>query len=140
MCILRRYERSTIYEKIYYKCIAKAIAYGLIELRSSLCSFLESNQFRRSEMSYIKATDVLPEELVNLIQNFIEGEYIYIPRKEGNRKAWGELTKSKQETFKRNLEIYEKYKTGVSIKTLCEIYYLSPKSIQRIIRKNRKDD
>lgn len=89
-------------------------------------------------MSYVKATDVLPEELLDLIQNYVDGEYIYIPRKESNRKSWGETTKSKKEISIRNLDIYEKYKEGVSIKDLSEMYYLSQKSIQRIILKMKK--
>lgn len=84
-------------------------------------------------MSYIKAIDVLPEELLELIQNYIDGEYIYIPRKECNRKTWGETTESKREISIRNLEIYKKYKEGISVRALSEMYYLSPKSIQRII-------
>ena len=32
-------------------------------------------------MSYIKAGDVLPKELVDKIQDYIDGEYIYVPRK-----------------------------------------------------------
>ena len=84
-------------------------------------------------MGYIKATDVLPEEILDLIQKYVEGEYIYIPKKECNRKLWGETTKSKNETYSRNLEIYKEYKEGVSIKVLSEMYYLSSKSIQRII-------
>ena len=84
-------------------------------------------------MSYIKATDVLPEEILDLIQKYVEGEYLYIPKKECNRKLWGETTKSKKETYDRNFDIYNKYKEGVSIKVLSEMYYLAPKSIQRII-------
>jgi Mor family transcriptional regulator len=84
-------------------------------------------------MSYIKATDVLPEELLDLIQDYIDGQYIYIPRNECNRKTWGEKTKSKIEISIRNSEIYKKYKEGVSIKALSEMYFLSVKSIQRII-------
>ena len=84
-------------------------------------------------MSYIKAMDVLPEELLDLIQNYIDGEYIYIPRKKCNRKTWGETTEAKRTNSVRNSELYEKYKKGVSVKVLSEMYYLSPKSIQRII-------
>ncbi|AGY78176.1 CD3324 family protein [Clostridium autoethanogenum] len=84
-------------------------------------------------MSYIKAIDVLPEELLELIQNYIDGEYIYIPRKECNRRAWGETTESKRKISIRNSEIYNKYKEGISVRVLSEMYYLSPKSIQRII-------
>lgn len=90
-------------------------------------------------MSYIKATDVLPEELLELIQKYIEGEYIYIPRKECNKRTWGEITKSKKETSSRNSEIYEKYKEGVSTKVLSEMYYLSTKSIQKIILQIKRE-
>ncbi|APC81470.1 DNA-binding response regulator [Clostridium botulinum] len=76
---------------------------------------------------------MLPEELLELIQNYIDGEYIYIPRKECNRKTWGENTESKRKISIRNSEIYKKYKDGISVKVLSEMYYLSPKSIQRII-------
>ena len=50
-------------------------------------------------MSYIKAGDVLPKELVDKIQDYIDGEYIYVPRKETNRKGWGQNTNRKQETL-----------------------------------------
>lgn len=91
-------------------------------------------------MSYIRAIDVLPEELIDEIQNYVDGVYIYIPRKEVNRKAWGEMTKSKEEIAARNMEIYKKYKTGVSITSLSEVYYLSPKSIQKIIAKIKAEN
>ena len=91
-------------------------------------------------MSYIKATDVLPQELLDLIQRYVEGEYIYIPKKECNRKLWGETTKSKKETFVRNKDIYKIYKDGVSVKILSEMYYLSLKSIQKIVLKMKKEN
>ncbi|SFG63246.1 hypothetical protein SAMN05660649_02206 [Desulfotomaculum arcticum] len=86
-------------------------------------------------MSYIRAIDVLPEELIDKVQNYVDGEYIYIPRKVSNRKAWGEKNKSKEEFTVRNMEIYKKYIAGMSITSLSEIYYLSPKSLQKIIAK-----
>jgi Mor family transcriptional regulator len=91
-------------------------------------------------MSYVKAIEVLPEEVLELIQKYVEGEYIYIPKKECNRKPWGEATKTKRETYDRNSEIYNKYKEGLSIKVLSEMYYLSPKSIQRIILIMKKEN
>lgn len=90
-------------------------------------------------MSYIKATDILPEEILNLIQQYVEGEYLYIPKKEGSRKSWGESTKSKKETWQRNLQIYTENKKGVSAKDLSEMYYLSLKSIQRIILQVKRE-
>lgn len=90
-------------------------------------------------MSYIKAADVLPEELLILIQKYVDGEYIYIPKMECRRKSWGEITQSKKETYNRNLHIYKKYKEGASINVLSEMFYLSPKSIQKIITKMKKE-
>ena len=43
-------------------------------------------------MSYIKAEEILPEELVRKIQEYIDGVYIYIPRKPGTRHSWGQET------------------------------------------------
>ena len=43
-------------------------------------------------MRYRKATEVLPEELVEAIQKYMDGGYVYIPRKEENKKKWGEET------------------------------------------------
>ena len=37
-------------------------------------------------MNYIKATDILPPEVLDLIRNYVTCGYIYIPKKEGNRK------------------------------------------------------
>ena len=89
-------------------------------------------------MSYKKAADVLPEELIDLIQNYVDGEYLYIPRKEMNRKAWGENTDRKKEIQVRNREIYRRYREGVPGSHLSEDNYLSAKSIQKIIARCRE--
>ena len=91
-------------------------------------------------MSYVKAVDVLPDEILELIQNYVDGEYIYIPRKEDNKKSWGENTDYRKEIEKRNSTIYEEYKTGVKIKILAEKYFLSEKSIQRIVLQKSKNE
>ncbi len=90
-------------------------------------------------MRYIKAVDVLPKELLEIIQNHIDGEYIYIPRKDDNRKSWGEGTNTREETSRRNSKIYEQYLSGKSVNCLAESYYLSPKSIQKILAKFKPD-
>ena len=86
-------------------------------------------------MSYIKAADILPQEIIDIIQQYVDGEYLYIPRKESNRKAWGENTKCRESLFERNEEIYKNYIKGMTTKELSNIYYLSQKSIQKIIAK-----
>ena len=83
-------------------------------------------------MSYVKATDVLLEEVLDLIQKYVEGEYIYIPKKECNRKLWGQSTKSKEKTSARNADIYKIYEEGTSVKSLSEMYYLSSKVYRKL--------
>jgi len=48
-------------------------------------------------MRYQRANEILPEELVELIQNYIDGEYVYIPRKQENKRTWGEGTGAREE-------------------------------------------
>ena len=38
-------------------------------------------------MSYIRADEILPKELLEAIQQYIDGQTIYIPRKE--KRKWG---------------------------------------------------
>ena len=89
-------------------------------------------------MSYIKADNILPIELVELIQTYIDGEYIYIPRKEENKKTWGSRTNTRKELDLRDSKIYKDYLDGMVIDTLAEKYYLSSKSIQRIVLKEKR--
>ena len=60
-------------------------------------------------MSYKSATYVLPEALLAVIQNYIDGAYIYIPRKQENKKSWGEVKNSKQRFKYRNELIFSQY-------------------------------
>lgn len=89
-------------------------------------------------MSYQKAEHILPKDLVELIQDYIDGEYIYIPRKEENKKSWGEGTSIRKEMTLRNKNIYSDYLKGFNITTLAEKYYLSHKSIQRIVLNEKR--
>lgn len=88
-------------------------------------------------MSYKKAKEVLPQELIMAIQEYIDGEYLYIPRKEDNKKDWGSNTTTKKELRLRDRGIYNSYIQGNSMYELAEQYYLSIKSIQRIVLKEK---
>lgn len=89
-------------------------------------------------MSYRSAQQILPEELIELIQQYVDGDYLYIPRKEAGRKKWGENTNIKSELAERNALIYTDYCQGISMTGLAEKYFLSEKSIQRIVYLQRK--
>ncbi|MGG5460971.1 CD3324 family protein [Clostridium sp. B9] len=84
-------------------------------------------------MCYIAAKEVLPKEVIELIQKYVDGEYIYIPRKECNRQEWGSKTSAREEIKLRNESIYKEYLNGVNRQELSEKYFLSRKSIDRII-------
>jgi Mor family transcriptional regulator len=89
-------------------------------------------------MSYINANTVLPQAIIELIQDYIEGDTIYIPKKEECKKAWGENTNTKHELNNRNAQIYADYKKGMKTSELATKYYLSIKSIQRIVLASKK--
>lgn len=84
-------------------------------------------------MKYVKAQNVLPKEVIELIQEYIDGEFLYIPRKDGKQKAWGEKSGAKESLQIRNEQIYRNYLNGAAIDELCGAYYLSEQSIRRII-------
>ena len=85
-------------------------------------------------MSYIKAEEILPEELIREIQEYIDGAYIYIPRKPGTRHAWGQKTDYKAELKARNDRIRSDHAAGAGIQSLSRKYHLSEKSIRRILQ------
>lgn len=89
-------------------------------------------------MKYVKALDVLPSEIIEIIQEYIDGEFLYVPRKDTNQKAWGEKSGLRENLKVRNKEIYEKYLDGSSINDLAKEYYLSDKSIRRIITDEKR--
>ncbi|MGG7162218.1 CD3324 family protein [Clostridium ihumii] len=84
-------------------------------------------------MAYIKAETVLPDEVIKIIQKYIDGECLYIPRKDGEKKSWGEKNGTRRSLKERNRCIFNKYSNGYSVSKLSEEYYLSEKSIRRII-------
>lgn len=85
-------------------------------------------------MGYVKADNILPEEIIKIIQEYVDGEYVYIPRKIGNEKSWGEKSGTRKLLSSRNQEIYDKYRSGSRVRTLSCEYFLSESSIRRIIR------
>lgn len=89
-------------------------------------------------MSYKKAEQVLPSELIELIQEYVDGKSIYIPRKPKNRREWGQKTNIRVDLDNRNKQIYSNYHKGYNIEELAKKYFLSEKSIQRIIYEIRK--
>lgn len=90
-------------------------------------------------MGYKKAEDILPADLIEKLQEYAEGETVYIPKKK-EKAGWGTLSGAKDRLKNRNRSIYSEYISGVKVSELTEKYFLTDKSIQRIIREVKKDD
>ena len=86
-------------------------------------------------MKYINANDVLPEELLSMIQKYYQGGYLYIPK--DNYCAAKQQTDYKIELGKRNQHIFLKHLEGRTNGQLASIYHLSESSVRRIISKGK---
>ncbi len=87
-------------------------------------------------MSYLRADEILPIDLLEAVRQYADGQLLYIPRKE--KQSWGSHTSSKAFFRERNEMIYDAYVKGVSTAELACRFSLSQKSVQRIVREMKK--
>ena len=85
-------------------------------------------------MGYIRAEDILPPDVLAMVHRYIDGEMLYVPKKHTKRNNWGAVSGTKEYYTNRNARICAEYNSGASVRVLAETYFLSEKSIQRIIR------
>ncbi len=83
-------------------------------------------------MGYKKADAVLPKELLDEIQKYVEGEYLYIP-KSTTKSGWGEKSGAREELVIRNNKIRSQFRDGKTISDLAEMHYLSINTIKKIV-------
>ena len=79
-------------------------------------------------MSYINIYDVLPKEIVEQIQEYVDGVKVYIPNK-----SWGSNTDTKQLVSSRNHQIRLEHQNGLTVSELAQKYFLAEKTIQKIV-------
>lgn len=89
-------------------------------------------------MDYKNGMQVLPAELLAMLQEYVDGMYIYIPRKSEHRQKWGVQSPSYAAVLKRNQEIFDRYQAGTAVVELAEEYFLAPKTVYRILSKMKK--
>ena len=85
-------------------------------------------------MRYLKAEDVLPAQLLAQVQEYADGVYLYIPRRDDHRQSWGNSTRYREELEQRNESIRTQHRAGMATRELAEQFHLSVKTIQRILR------
>ncbi|MCL1883117.1 MAG: CD3324 family protein [Defluviitaleaceae bacterium] len=84
-------------------------------------------------MKYVNAREVLPPDILEQVQKYTCGALIYIPKKDDEKVAWGQLSGARAQVFLRNKNIMEAYKNGSAIFDLMDEYCLSEASIRKII-------
>ncbi|MFS0836995.1 CD3324 family protein [Paenibacillus sp. UNC499MF] len=89
-------------------------------------------------MSYKNGKDILPASLLKELQNYIQGEIIYVPKKEKKRAGWGENNGTRLIIERRNREIFRLYQNGSTVLELIQAFHLSEDSIRKIIGKTRE--
>ena len=89
-------------------------------------------------MGYLRAEEVLPRELIVIIQQYTDGTNIYIPRRDEVRSGWGEKNQTRKMLRDRNASIYKAYLSGYKITELSERFCLSEKSIWLVVGQEKK--
>lgn len=84
-------------------------------------------------VKYRNAKQILPQELMDEVQKYIQGEYLYIPKAEGSKKKWGDNSGYRRNLSIRNDNIRKEHKSGLSIDELADKYFLSINTIKKIV-------
>ncbi|MDO7905966.1 CD3324 family protein [Paenibacillus sp. JX-17] len=84
-------------------------------------------------MRYETASGLLPKELLQEIQKYVQGRTIYIPVAAGTRKRWGDTTGYRKQLHERNDEIRRQYHEGQSMDALADTFGLSLDRIRKIV-------
>lgn len=90
-------------------------------------------------MKYKNAKNIIPKELLEQIQQYIQGDVIYIPTTKDRKIAWGQKNGTKEAIYNRNKDIFKLYISGHEINEIINIYNLSESSIRKIICKMKKE-
>ena len=86
-------------------------------------------------MGYINARSVLPDDMIEEIQKYANGVNLYIPKVP---EAKGTCSSYQLELRRRNQEIYELFLQGERVAELAAQFYLSDKSVYRILGEMKK--
>ncbi|GKV57532.1 hypothetical protein NCCP2222_34790 [Sporosarcina sp. NCCP-2222] len=84
-------------------------------------------------MKYFNAESILPKELVEELQKYVNGEMVYVPIAKDLHKRWGECSGIKKQLTARNHAIRQQFSLGVTIEQLSNQFFLSHDSIKKIV-------
>ena len=84
-------------------------------------------------MKYVNARDVLPPDVLALVQKHAGGALVYIPKKDDDKIGWGQKNGARTQVQLRNINIVKSYRHGASVCELMSEYCLSEASIRKIL-------
>lgn len=84
-------------------------------------------------MKAVKATTILPEQLIAEIQKYVQGETIYIPKAKATHHKWGTRSGGRKLLDERNTAIRCAFQRGMTIHQLAEAHFLSTETIKKIV-------
>jgi Mor family transcriptional regulator len=91
-------------------------------------------------VNYRNGKEFLPSQLLSQLQEFVEGELIYIPRKNEQRAGWGVVNGTRTKIEARNREIRQLFQAGFSVRELSGRYHLSEDSIRKVLQKQVRSE
>lgn len=89
-------------------------------------------------MATSRAEMLLPPELLNEIQKYVQGREIYIPKATENYARWGERSGIRADLAERNRDIVRHHINGAGVEELMAQFHLSYDSIRKIIRNGNR--
>jgi len=84
-------------------------------------------------LKYVNAKDVLPPDILALVQEYSGGALIYVPKKDEEKIGWGQKNGARTQVHTRNNNIIDAYRNGADICELMLEYCLSEASIRKIL-------
>ena len=83
-------------------------------------------------MKYENARDVLPPDVLKLVQRHSAGKLIYVPQAR-ERLPWGERSGYRLQLDERNAAIRRRFVAGSTADDLADEYFLTPETIKKIV-------
>ncbi|KML27738.1 CD3324 family protein [Rossellomorea marisflavi] len=81
----------------------------------------------------MKTVKQIPDYLMRELQNYVQGQSIYIPKRKEEYDAWGSKSGGREALQRRNHSIVEAFTAGESIASISDRYYLSIETIKKIV-------
>jgi len=82
-------------------------------------------------VKYRSAAELLPPRLLQELQQYAQGETLYVPKIK--RKSWGEGTGAKKFYAKRDFEIRNRFSRGTGMNDLSDEYSISEDAVKKIV-------